>query len=252
MTLADLAWTDLLLLILGATGIGFSKSGFAGVGMIHVVIFASVFGARLSTGILLPLLIVGDVLAIKLFGAEVQWPVVRRLLVPTMVGVVLGWLMLARLHENSLKPIVGAIILLLVAMQVVRIWRPKLFERVPHALWFTWMLGMLAGVTTMLANAAGPVIALYLVSVALPKFQLIGTSAWFFFIVNVAKVPFSASLNLITWDSLAMNGLLAPSVVLGMIAGRWLVHRIPQKSFDTLVLVLTAIAAARLIFSVFY
>src|SRR5690349_181178 len=90
LQLVDLTPLQILLVFIGATGIGFSKSGFAGVGMIHVVIFASVFGARQSTGILLPLLVVGDLCAVKLFGSEVQWPYLRRLLVPASIGVVIG------------------------------------------------------------------------------------------------------------------------------------------------------------------
>lgn len=247
MQLADLTPLEILLVVLGAAGVGFSKSGFAGVGMIHVVIFAFVFGARTSTGILLPLLIIGDVCAVKLFGAQVQWPHVRRLLWPAVGGVVIGWLLLGRLDEAAVKPLVGATILGLTTIQLARLWRPHLFEHVPHTTWFAGSLGLLAGITTMLANAAGPVIALYLLAVSLPKYQLIGTSAWFFLVLNVLKVPFSASLGLIDFSSLALNAALAPFVALGMAAGRWLVHRMPQRLFDSILLACTAIAALRLI-----
>lgn len=247
MQLSELSFAQILLVFIAAAGIGFSKSGFAGVGMIHVVIFAFVFGARLSTGILLPLLIVGDLCAVKLFGAQVQWPYIRRLLVPALIGVIVGWQLLDRLDESSFKPLVGSIILALTSMQWMRIWRPRLFENVPHAHWFAWSLGLLAGITTMLANAAGPVIALYLLAVALPKYQLIATSAWFFLILNVLKLPFSASLGLIDSSTLLLNVAFAPAVALGMIVGRWLVHRIPQRLFDSILLIITAAAALRLI-----
>lgn len=247
MQLVDLSLLEILLVFIGAAGIGFSKSGFAGVGMIHVVIFAFVFGARQSTGILLPLLIVGDIFAVKLFGSEVQWPHVRRLLVPSMFGVLIGWLLMDRLSEAAFKPLVGSIILGLTITQIARLWRPRLFDHVPHTLWFAWSLGLLAGVTTMLANAAGPIIALYLLAVALPKYQLIGTSAWFFFVLNVLKLPFSASLGLIDINTLVLNAAFAPAVALGMVAGRWLVHRVPQRLFDSILLLFTALAALRLI-----
>ena len=247
MQLADLSLLEILLVFVGAAGIGFSKSGFAGVGMIHVVIFAFVFGARQSTGILLPLLIVGDILAVKLFGAQVQWPHVRRLLAPAMIGVVVGWLLMDRLSESAFKPLIGTIILSLTLIQIARLWRPRLFRHVPHTLWFAWTLGWLCGVTTMLANAAGPIVALYLLAVALPKYQLIGTSAWLFFVLNVAKVPFSASLGLIDFDSLVLNATFAPAVCLGMLCGRWLVNRIPQRLFDSILLLFTGVMALRLI-----
>ena len=100
----------------------------------------------------------------------------------------------------------------------------------------------------MLANAAGPVIALYCLAVGLPKFEVVGTLAWFFFIVNVFKLPFSAGLGLIRVDTLMLNLVLVPAVMAGVFSGRWIVHRLPQRAFDLLMLAFATIAALRLIF----
>ena len=100
----------------------------------------------------------------------------------------------------------------------------------------------------MMANAAGPIIALFLLAVALPKTQLIATGAWFFLVLNLLKVPFSIHLGLITWNSLLLNAVYAPVVFLGLLLGRSIVHRIPQKLFDTLLLLFTGAAALRLMF----
>ena len=99
----------------------------------------------------------------------------------------------------------------------------------------------------MLANAAGPIIALYCIAVALPKFELVGTLAWFFFIVNVFKLPFSAGLGLIRADTLLLNATLVPVVVAGVLGGRNIVQHLPQRVFDLLILLFAAIAALRLI-----
>ncbi len=215
--------------------------------MLHVIIFAFVFGAKASTGILLPMLVIGDVCAIGFFGKKVQWKHVRRLLPPTMIGVVLGTLLMGKLDEAVFKPVVGVIILSLTAIQLFRIWRPKAFEHLPHSRIFAWTLGLLAGVTTMLANAAGPVVALYLLAVAVPKLEFVGTSAWLFLAVNVFKLPFSYGLGLISWQSLAVDVAFAPAILLGMLLGRWAVRKIPQKMFDSFLLAFTAFAALRLI-----
>lgn len=236
-----------LLLIAAAFGIGFSKSGFQGVGMIHVIIFAFIFGARDATGVLLPLLIVGDICAIAYFGKQAQWSHIRRLLVPTGTGVVIGWLMMQRLPESSFKPLVASIILTLIGLQTVRIWRPMWFEKTPHQKWFAISLGILVGITTMLANAAGPVMALYLLAVSLPKRELVGTSAWFFLVINVFKVPFSYNMGLINLQSLTINAIFAPAVLPGMWLGQWLIHKISQRVFDSLLLALTGVFALRLI-----
>jgi uncharacterized protein len=236
-----------ILLALAAMGIGFSKSGFPGVGMFHVVIFAFIFGPRAATGLLLPMLIVGDVCAIRLFGKKAQWKHIQRLLPPTAIGVVLGWILMSQIDDSTFRPLVGMIILTLTCIQAARMWRPTWFDKIPHERWFAWSLGLLAGVTTMLANAAGPVMALYLLAVSLPKMELVGTSAWFFLIINVFKVPFSIGLDLITPESIAVNALFAPAILPGMFLGRWLVHRISQRVFDSLLLAFTGIASLRII-----
>jgi uncharacterized membrane protein YfcA len=109
--------------------------------------------------------------------------------------------------------------------------------------------GLLAGVTTMLANSAGPLVALYCVAVEMPKFEVVGTLAWFFFIINLFKVPFSVSLGVIHGSSLALNAAPVPPILIGLFAGRWLMHRIRQRVFEGLLLAFAAIAALRLVLS---
>ena len=245
--MAELSPQAWLLLALGALGIGVSKSGLAGVSLVHVLVFAVVFGARAATGILLPLLIVGDLGAVAVVGRGVQWGQVRRLLPPAVVGVAGGALLLGRLDEAAFRPIIGWIILGLAAGQLVRMWRPDLLARVPHAPWFATLMGLLTGVTTMLANAAGPIVALYLLAVALPKDRLVATGAWFFLILNLLKLPCSAGLGLIDPGTLLVDLALSPLVVLGLFGGRWVVRQLPQRTFDTLLLAFTAVAALRLV-----
>ena len=233
--------------ILAGFGIGFAKSGFAGVSLLHVVVFIFLFGARDSTGVVLPMLIAGDIMAVIAFRQHARWDYIRRLLPPALAGVVAGWWMMQRLSDAAFKPLVGAIILALTVLQLVRFWRPLLYENVPHRLWFAWLMGLLAGVTTMLANAAGPIMALFLIAVSLPKFELVGTSAWFFFVINCLKVPFSVHLGLIHPGTLQFNAVLVPAIGVGLFAGRWCVTRIPQRLFDALLLAFAAVAALRLI-----
>lgn len=243
----ELSLSQWLLAIVAAMGIGIGKSGFAGVSMFHVLIFAFLFGARNSTGVVLPMLIVGDICAVLAFRQHARWDYVRRMLPPACVGVVAGWLLMNRIDDSLFKPIIGAIILALSLLQVARMRRPEWFADVPHAPWFTWTLGLLAGATTMLANAAGPIMALYFLAIALPKLEFVGTSAWFFLILNVFKVPFSAGLGLIHADTLLLNAMLVPAVAAGLLAGRWLVKKVPQRLFDGFLLTFAAVAALRLI-----
>jgi hypothetical protein len=149
--------------------------------------------------------------------------------------------------DETFKPIIGWVILTLAAMQFARMQRPDWFRDVPHNRWFAWTMGLFAGVTTMLANAAGPIIGLYVLSVGLPKFEIVGTSAWFFFILNSFKVPFSAGLGLIHGSTLLFNLMMSPIILVGVLGGRWLTHRLPQRLFDGFLLAFAAVAALRLI-----
>jgi uncharacterized membrane protein YfcA len=236
-----------LLAASAAACLGIAKAGLVGTSLVHVVVFALLFGARNSTGVVLPMLLVGDVCAVTAYHRHARWTYVRRMLPPACLGVIAGALLMRRISNDAFRPVIGWIILALTILQVLRMQRPDWFEAVPHSRWFAWSMGLLAGVTTMLANAAGPVFAIYCLALALPKLEMVGTNAWFFFIINSFKVPFSAGLGLIRPDTLLLNVALAPIVVAGVFGGRWLVYRLPQRVFDYLLLGFAAIAALRLI-----
>jgi len=109
-------------------------------------------------------------------------------------------------------------------------------------------MGFAAGFTTMMANAAGPVMVIYLLAMRLPKIEFIGTSAWFFFVITWLKVPFSVTLGLISWESLKLNLMMLPLIAVGAVGGILFVHRIPQKTFNAVVEILTIAAAIKLLF----
>ena len=236
-----------LLAVAGALGMGISKAGFPGMSLVHVVVFAFIFGARSSTGIVLPMLVAADVLAVRAFREHAQWVYIRRMLPATVVGVLLGFGLMGRLDESLFAPVIGTIVLLLIVVQVARMARPGMFADVPHSPAFAWAMGLTAGVTTMLANAAGPIFVLYALAQSLPKYELVGTGAWFFLIVNLVKVPLSAALGLIGMQTLWLNLVLLPVVFTGIAIGRWLTHRVPQRLFDGLLLAFAAVAALRLV-----
>jgi len=243
--LGNVGW---LLAAIAALCTGLSKAGFAGFGLVTVIIFANIFGARDSTGVVLPLLIAADLGAITIYRRNVRWDHLRRTLPATAIGVVIGAFVLSRLDNASFKPILGTIILALPIAQLVRLNKPELFPAtLSHSRPLALGLGLLAGVTTMMANAAGPLVALYFVAVGLPKFELVGTLAWFFFLINLFKMPFSVGVGVIHPSSLAFDALLVPAVAVGLLTGRWLIHRIPQRAFDMLMLLFAAVASLRLI-----
>lgn len=243
-TFTPLQWS---LAVLAAAGIGVSKSGLPGISLLHVVLFAQLFPGLQSTGVVLPMLIAGDFGAVLLFRRDARWAHVGRTLPPALLGVAVGWWIMGHWHGLRFERLIGGLILFLATLQALRDWRPEWWQSVPNSRVFAWSIGFVAGITTMLANAAGPVMALYLLAVALPKDAFVGTAAWFFLLINLLKVPFSAQLGLITSDTLLFNVVLIPVIGVGLVAGRSIVRRLPQKWFDSLVLFFAIVAALRLL-----
>lgn len=239
------------LLAVGAFVVGLSKTGIAGLGVLTVALFANALPARASTGALLPLMICADVFGVGFYRKHANWSHLWRLFPWVVVGVVAGYLAMDRISNEQVRRLIGGILLAMVALHL---WRHRqvtagadqLAVRVPHARWFTALMGILAGFTTMVANAAGPVMILYLLAAGMPKLEFIGTGAWFFLIVNVFKVPFSFQLGLINVDSLVLDAALLVPMVPGALLGPVIVRHLPQRAFEQVALALTGIAALRL------
>jgi uncharacterized membrane protein YfcA len=245
-TLSIGAW---LLLATAAFGIGITKSGFAGVSLVHVLIFAYVFGAKASTGIVLPMLIAGDTMAMLMFGQHAHWRYVRRMFPPALLGVIAAWLLMDVMSESYYRPTIGCIILALAVMQLARKFKEEWFTHIPHSPWFAWGMGILVGITTMLANAAGPVYGLFLIAIGLPKKEFVGTAAWFFLLLNLIKIPFSWNLGLVQKDTLLLNVILLPLIWIGLKLGGRIIHKIGQGWFENLVIVFSILAAIQFLWN---
>jgi uncharacterized membrane protein YfcA len=244
----DLDLFGWVVVALCAVMVGISKTGIPGVGILVVPLMALVLPSRKSTGLLLGILVLADVFAIVYHRHNAKWGHVLRLLPAAFAGIVAGYFGLRLVNDRQLKPIIGGIVLL---MLVVNYWRAKARGEeapIPTQWWFAIGLGFMAGVTTMMANAAGPVMIIYLLAMRLPKIQFVGTSAWFFFVVNWLKVPFSANLDLMTAESVKLNLMMLPCIAAGAIVGIFFLKRIPQRVFNAVVQILAAAAAIKLLF----
>jgi uncharacterized protein len=236
-----------VVVVLGCVSIGLGKTGVPGINLWFVPVMAQFLPAKISTGFLLPMLIVADLFAIAYYRQHADWKHLGRLLPSAVVGVAIGFAGLVLLNDRAFRPVIGAIVLLMLAIQALRELRHGGDIPVPTGYWFSIVMGVIAGITTMMANAAGPVMAIYLLTMRLPKERYMGTSAWYFFIVNMIKVPFSASQHLITLQTLSVNLLLVPAIVVGALLGARLLAVLPQKAFRTAAQVVAAASAVLLI-----
>ncbi len=214
--------------------VGLSKTGLAGIAMLSTVGLAFVVPPREASGAMLPLLIVGDLIGVFLFRRSANWQQLWRIFPWAGLGVVLGTLLLGRLDSGSLNRFIGFSIVLVAFLQVIRLWRGKLEP--PSSPRVAAMVGVTAGVTTMLANAAGSIMSIYLLAMRLPKLEFVGTTAWFFLVVNLFKVPFSVGIGIINWDSLQFNLILLPFVFLGAALGKPILERMDQLWFERIAL----------------
>jgi uncharacterized membrane protein YfcA len=239
--------------------VGFSKTAVSGANTVSLAVFAAVLPARASTGVLLPILIAGDLLAVRTYRGHAHWPTLWRLFPAVAVGVVTGTGFLFWAGDGAVRTSIGAILLL---MAGVTLWRrrgaPARDEkgegdeegengagragRIKARSY-----GVLGGFTTMVANAGGPVMSLYLLSAGFRKLGFLGTSAWFFLIVNTVKVPFSVGLGLIDGKSLLLDAVLVAFVVPGAVIGRYCVDRIDQRLFERLVIGATVLGGVQLL-----
>ncbi len=238
------------LLLVGAVLIGFAKTAIGGMALVSVAIFAAVLPSRLSTGVVLVLLLVGDVVAVRTYHAHADWRALLRLIPAVVVGVGLGVLFIAQVDDTLMRKAIGAVLVLLVGLHVLMRRRQSATAaapvRTPHPV-AAWGFGSLAGFTTMVANAGGPAMSLYLLSARYSVLGFLGTTSWFFFVINMVKVPFSAGLHLITLDTLRLNLLLAPAVLLGASIGRRVITRVRQETFETLVLATALLSGLNLL-----
>jgi uncharacterized protein len=243
-----LQWT---LAIVAAFCSGVSKAGLAGVGLLGVTFMAAAVPGRASSGIVLPLLIFADILAASTFRDHVQWSQIRRLAWPVCLGIVIGWGLMMIIPDAAFQPIIGGMVLGMLLLNVVRLRFPGFDAALPHSNLFAWFSGLLTGIATMVANAAGPIATAYLIILSLAKHQFVHTMAWLFLFVNIFKVPFSVHLGLINVGSLTLNVCLIPAVIAGLWTGKWLLERVPQRMFQNIVLGLATLSALWLLSAAF-
>ncbi len=220
-----------------------AKTGISGVGLMVVPLLANAFGGRPSVGLLLPILIFADIFAVIWYHRHAQWKHILRLLPWAFAGIIAATLVGKNISDQSFNRLLAVLVIGGIAILVWRDIRSDKLK-IPQSRWFAGTMGLLGGFSTMIGNAAGPVMALYLLSMRLPKNIYIGTGAWFFFIVNVSKVP----LHIWSWKTITMNSfildvLIIPAIAAGAFLGIWLVRLLPEKFYRILVIVTTLLSA---------
>ncbi len=239
---------DWSMLILCALIVGMAKTGVVGVYHIVVPVLAMIFGGKDSTGFLLPILILADIIAITWYRRSAHWKHVFRVFPPALVGVGIATWVGQMIPDNVFKYLMGAAVLFGLLIMVYM--EGRRVKSVPTNRWFGWGMGLLAGFATMIGNAAGPIMAVYLLAMQLPKNSYIGTNAWFFFLINLSKIPF----HIFFWDTirpetLSLGLTMIPAIAIGGFGGIWIVRHIPDRYYRPVVIAATVLSAVMLFWS---
>lgn len=218
--------------------VGVAKTGLPGLGILIVpMIVLTVGNARSSAAWLLPILCTADIFAVVYWRRHAAAGRLFSLIPWVLLGMAGGAVAL-NLSEKVLRPLIGGIILVMLIAYLIRRYSKNPSDVAPHPV----LYGAMAGFSTTVANAAGPVMSLYLLSKRLPKEEFVATGAWFFFIINLTKIPIYMWHGLFSRQSLLFDLCMIPAVFAGAISGRKIIDHIPAKVFEALIIILTAVS----------
>lgn len=229
--------------------IGMSKTGIQNIGTLAVPLFAFLFGAKYSTGIVLILLCIADLVAVIYYRKEFLWKEVKILLPAALFGLVVGLLLGNYINDKLFKLLIGACIIVGVG---IMIWLEKTSQqrqdRLTKNRWYSPIFGFILGFSTMIGNAAGPALSVYMLSKRLSKISFAATSAWFIMLLNFTKIPLQAFVwHNLTWSGIYLNLFAIPFILLGGFIGIKIIKILPEKKFRMLIITLVVISAILLI-----
>lgn len=244
----ELTGIQLVLLIGAAIIIGFSKTGITGATLPAVAMIAYTFGAKQSSGIMLTMLIVGDFLAVFSYGRFGKFKDVINVLPPTIIGIVFGAVIGNYLNDVQFKFLLGIIVTICLILLIYNELSGKTVKVPNNPIYYT-SVGIVSGFSSMVGNAAGPIFSVYLLTLSYDKNKFMGTTSWFFLIVNLLKLPFLIFLwKTVSFDTIKYTGFMLPFIGLGALLGVYFVKKINEKLFRMLVIIMTALAAIKLLF----
>ena len=223
--------------------IGMSKVGVPGVSMIVVPAMAIIFGAKQSTGVLLPILIMADIFGVAYYRRHANWNHLTKVLPWAVAGLLIALRVGERVNDEQFKNIIAILVFLSIGLMI---WQDKQkgTQFFPDKWWFAAIMGVLGGFATMIGNVAGPVFSIYLLAMHMPKNSFIGTGAWFFMIINLMKFPLQVFVwNNINLDTLQIDLMVLPAIAIGAFLGFRIVKIIPERIYRGAVIVITFLSA---------
>ena len=247
----ELTWSHWLLGALGAFFVGLGKGGLPGMGNITVALYLLILpDPKLSVGVLLPILSSADIVAVRIYRRHASWKHLRRLFPWAVVGLIVGYFSFQSLDSQQVKLLIGGMLIVFTVVHLIRAYAMKIDENnVPDHLLFRLIMGVMGGFATMIANAAGPIAAFYFLAMRLPKYAFIGTTAWFFLVINLVKVPLMIDLGIINGTWFRFSLAMMPVAMGATVIAPYIVKHINQKLFEVLIWFFIVVAGIKLVLS---
>jgi hypothetical protein len=236
-----------ILFLLLALLLGMAKAGLSGFGLAVVPVMALIFGAKESTGVILPMLITADIMAVVYYRQHAVWKYIFRILPWVAAGIIIALITGNLINDNQFRIVMLTVVWIMLILMIVNdIWK-KESDVIPHNMFFGSLMGLTGGFATMIGNSAGPVFTLYFLAMRLTKKEFIGTGAWLYFIMNTGKLP----LQIIVWKNITLTSLIPglvsiPFLALGIFLGIRIVNLFSEKVYRYFVIV-TTIASSLLL-----
>jgi uncharacterized protein len=226
--------------------LGLAKGGFAGLGMLSVPLMTLTVSPVQAASITLPILIAQDAVSVWVFRQRWDGKSLAVLLPAAAIGILLGYLLAARVSAAAVELAVG-VISIVFALQRLWIERRKVMQIPSPRAWLGVVCGTAAGFTSQIAHAGGPPFQIYMLPKRFDRDTYIGTSAIFFATVNWLKVPAYTALGQFTRQNLTTAAVLLPLAVASTVAGAMLVRRVSGERFQTIMYLLLILVGAKLV-----
>ena len=243
----DLTPFYFFLFLIVAILIGMSKAGLAGFGLAMVPLMALIFGAKPSTGVILPMLITADIMAVIYYRRNAVWKHIIRILPWAAAGIIIALITGKMVNNNQFRVVMMTVVWIMLILMVLNDLRSKKESVIPENKLFASFMGLAGGFSTMIGNSAGPVFTLYFLAMKLPKKEFIGTSAWLYLILNTSKLPLQVLVwKNITWNFLMLDLIAIPFIALGIYLGIRIVKLFPENVYRYFVIATTLVTSVLL------
>ena len=210
--------------------VGVSKTGIPGLfGGMAVPVLALVISPVQAAAVMLPVLCVTDLFGLRAFRGVYDRRNLPIIITGLLIGVTLGALTFRLVNENVLRLLVGSIAVVF-ALNNLFGWarhRPTSSASWPRGVLWSG----LSGYTSFLTHSGNAPLMAYLLPQRLEKRVYVGTTVWYFFVSNYAKIIPYGFLGQLDGTNLLTALVLLPLIPVGVRLGVIIQGKLNERVF---------------------